>query len=453
MTATETATTPFAGRPLPAWYDDAKFGIFIHWGPYAVPCYAPVDDDMGELFAAGNWEAVFRSSPYTEWYLNSWAIEGSKTAAHHAATYGDRTYDSFVEEFRDRSRGVTMEPWADLFQAAGAKYVVPVTKHHDGFLMWRSDVPNPHRDGWMAERDHVGELAAAVRERGMRFGTYYSGGLDWTFNPPPITDFMSMISNVPSTPEYADYLLAHVDELVRRYQPSVLWNDIAWPFHLDPSETIGRYYDAVPDGVVNDRFNLVAVRQGTLHADFSTPEYTTKPHGDGKWEVCRGIGRSFGYNRMETEATMPSVDELVWMVADIVGRGGNLLLNVGPTADGQIPLAQAMRLTALGWWLRVNGDAIYGTRPRSVEAGGSVVTTGDGREARITIGADGTTYAIVQGAPTDEVRLPVTVGEGAEVRLLGNDRALPHAMRDGQLAVSLPDHFPASPATAFAISS
>ena len=273
-----------------------------------------------------------------------------------------------------------MEPWADLFQAAGARYVVPVTKHHDGFLMWRSDVPNPHRAGWMAERDHVGELAAAVRERGMRFGLYYSGGLDWTFNPPPIRDFMSMITNVPSTPEYGDYALAHVDELVRRFEPSVLWNDIAWPFHLDPADTIGRYYDAVPDGVVNDRFNLVAVRQGTLHADFSTPEYSTTPHGDGKWEVCRGIGRSFAYNRMESEATMPSVDELVWMLADIVGRGGNLLLNVGPTADGQIPLAHVMRLTALGWWLRVNGDAIYSTRPRSSDAGGSVVTTGDGRE-------------------------------------------------------------------------
>ena len=101
---------------------------------------------------------------------------------------------------------------------------------------------------------------------------------------------------------------------------------------------------------------------------------------------------------------------------------------------------------------KVNGDAIYGTRPRSSDAGGSVVATGDGREARITVGADGTTFAIVQGAPTDEVRLPVAVGEGAEVRMLGNDRVLPHAVRDGLLAVTLPDHFPAAPATVFAIS-
>ena len=111
---------PFAGRPLPAWYDDAKFGIFIHWGPYAVPCYAPVDRNMGELVAAGDWTEVFKWSPYTEWYLNSWSLPGSATAQHHADTYGDRTYASFVDEFRARSVGVDVAVWADLFAAAGA---------------------------------------------------------------------------------------------------------------------------------------------------------------------------------------------------------------------------------------------------------------------------------------------------------------------------------------------
>ena len=91
------ASHPYADRPLPEWYDDAKFGIFIHWGPYAVPCYAPVDHDMGDLFAEGDWAGVFRNSPYTEWYLNSWSLEGSPTALHHAANYGDRPYAGFVE--------------------------------------------------------------------------------------------------------------------------------------------------------------------------------------------------------------------------------------------------------------------------------------------------------------------------------------------------------------------
>jgi len=438
----------FSDRPLPAWYDDAKFGIFIHWGPYAVPCFAPVDNDMGELFAEGNWAAVFRESPYTEWYLNSWSLEGSSTARHHAETHGDRTYASFVEEFRDRSRGVDVAHWAGLFAEAGARYVVPVTKHHDGFLMWRSDVPNPHRSGWMAERDHVGELAAAVRERGLRFGLYYSGGIDWTFQPPPIADLMGLITAVPSSSAYCDYAIAHVRELIDRYEPASLWNDIGWPAPLDPNDTFAYYYDRVPDGIVNDRFNVIAVAQGTLHADIATPEYSTTASDARKWEVCRGIGRSFGYNRMESEATMPSVDELVWMLVDIVARGGNLLLNVGPTADGQIPMAQAARLTALGWWLRVNGAAIYGTRPWTVAQTG---VAGDGREVRYTATGD-TVHVLVPGGCQGELRLPGrSVADGSTVRMLGNDRSLPHAVRDGALVVELADHQPPAPVTVFAI--
>ncbi len=447
MTAVSDIPVPFSDRPIPPWYDDAKFGIFIHWGPYAVPCYAPVVNDMGDLFATGDWSAVFRSSPYTEWYLNSWSLDGSPTALHHAEMYGNRTYDSFVDEFRARSQGVDVAHWADLFAAAGARYVVPVTKHHDGFLMWKSGTPNPHRAGWMAERDFVAELAVAVRERAMRFGVYYSGGLDWTFSPPPIDSLLSMVKSIPISPEYCDYATAHVHELVDRFAPSLLWNDIGWPSPLDPNDTFAAYYDRVPDGIVNDRYNIVAVAQGTLHADIATPEYSTKASSSRKWEVCRGIGRSFGYNRMETEATMPSVEELVWMLVDIVARGGNLLLNVGPTADGQIPLAQAARLTALGWWLRVNGSAIYGTRPWRIQTD----TAADGRAVRYT--TDGrTVFAIVQGAPVDELRLrDVTLEEGSTVRMLGNSRDLPHAVRGDALVITLADHQPPAPATVFAI--
>ena len=437
---------PFAGRPLPQWYDDAKFGVFIHWGPYAVPCYAPVDRDMGDLMRAGDWQEIFKWSPYTEWYLNSWAIEGSPTEAHHLATYGNRTYADFVEEFRTRSSGADMGQWADLFAQAGARYVVPVTKHHDGFLMWHSATENPYRQGWTAPRDFIGELAAAVRERGMRFGLYYSGGLDWTFQPPPIRDLASLFTNVPATPEYAEYVTAHVHELIERFLPCSLWNDIGWPGNLDPNDTIGHYYSNVPDGVVNDRFNMIASAMGQLHCDFHTPEYTTEASGPRKWEVCRGIGRSFGYNRMENESTFPTVDDNIWMLCDIVARGGNLLLNVGPGADGQIPMAQVLRLTAMGWWLRINGDAVFGTRP------GGTGSTGDGRDVVFTH-RDTTTYAIVRGAPADEVAFAIgRPGEGAEVRMLGNGRALPHTWADGTLRVQLPDHLPAAPATVFAVS-
>jgi len=445
----EPSTTSFSGRPIPIWYDDAKFGIFIHWGPYAVPCYAPVDHDMGELFAAGSWAEVFRHSPYTEWYLNSWGLEGSPTARHHADVYGDRPYASFVDEFHDRSNGVDVGHWASLFAAAGARYVVPVTKHHDGYLMWQSDVANPFRDRWMAERDHIAELAAAVRALQMRFGVYYSGGLDWTFNTTPIDSLLAMVQSIPTTPEYCEYATAHVRELIDRFDPSVLWNDIGWPRPLDPHDTFRYYYDRVPDGVVNDRFDLVGANSGRIHADISTPEYSVKASETRKWEVCRGIGRSFGYNRMETDATMPTVDELVWMLVDIVARGGNLLLNAGPTADGQIPFAQAARLTALGWWLRVNGAAIYGTRPWLEHS----AVAGDGRNVRYTTDVAGTVYAVTEGSPSGELRLPGrSVAAGSTVRMLGNDRDLPHAVRGHDLVITLADHQPAAPATAFAIS-
>lgn len=441
-------TVPFADRPLPVWHDDVKLGIFIHWGPYAVPCWAPLSNDMGEMMEHGNWADAFRATPYTEWYLNSWAIEGSPVAAHHDAVYGPSvTYADFVASFVERAGGASVADWVPLFAAAGARYVVPVTKHHDGFLMWHSDVPNPHRAGWMAQRDHIGELAAATADAGMRFGVYYSGGLDWTFVPPPITDLASLIAAVPNNPEYAEYATAHVHELIERFRPCALWNDIGWPSRLDPNDLFARYYEAVPDGIVNDRFDIVRVARGQLHADIATPEYSTKPRGNRKWEVCRGIGRGFGYNREETEATLLPPDDLIWMLVDIVARGGNLLLNVGPGADGQIPFAQALRLTALGWWLRVNGAAIYGTRP------GGTCVAGDGRAVACTVGADGTRFVIAQGAPSGTWAVPVDApGEGAEVRMLGNARPLPWRWRDGTLSVELPDHLPPAPATAFSIS-
>jgi alpha-L-fucosidase len=381
--------------------------------------------------ARGAWEEVFRASPYVEWYLNSWSFEGSPVSNFHQEHFPGRTYESFVEEYRVRSHGVDVAHWADLFQMAGAKYVVPVTKHHDGFLMWHSNIPNPHRDGWMG--DHQ-----------MRFGLYYSGGIDWTFQPPPIKDIAGLFANIPPQPDYHEYATAHYHELIDRFLPDVLWNDIGWPLAHDPNDIIRYYYDKVPHGVVNDRFNTLGVMAGTQHADFRTPEYSTTAT-EQKWEVCRGIGRSFGYNRMETETSYPSVDQNIWMLADIVARGGNLLLNVGPTAEGQIPMVQAARLTGMGWWLRVNGEAIYGTRP------GGVQTAADGRPVAMTH-TDTTTYLIAKGGPVDElcVESPQPSSQW-EVRMLGNSRVLPSTWRDGQLRIELPDHLPAAPATVFAI--
>lgn len=170
-------------RDLPQWFDDAKFGIFLHWGPATVPAYAPPDSDFNEIFRT-NYDNAFAFSPYAEWYQNVMQFEQSPTHSFHQENHGPEvSYDDFAEQFKRDVVAWDPEDWADIFADIGARYVVLVTKHHDGFLLWPSVEPNPHKDAWQTERDLVGELAAAVRNRGLRFGTYYSGGIDWSFEP------------------------------------------------------------------------------------------------------------------------------------------------------------------------------------------------------------------------------------------------------------------------------
>jgi alpha-L-fucosidase len=435
-------------RALPGWYDDAKLGIFVHWTAAAVPAFAPVNESPFDLAAEGGWEEAMRRSPYTEWYQNSIAIEGSPAAIHHAEVHGNRPYDDFVGTFLDGHAGWQADPWADLFQAAGARYVVLVTKHHDGVLLWPSATPNPNKQRWGSDRDIVGDLATAVRHRGLRFGTYYSGGLDWSFGGLPMRDFQQMLEAIPQTDEFVAYVRAHWDELIERYQPDVLWADIGSPAALDLPALFERYYAAVPEGVINNRFDWMRQSVGQVHCDFVTPEYSTRGSRSRKWETCRGVGTSFGYNREEDEASYLSADELVRMFVDVVANGGNLLLNVGPNGDGTIPFIQAQRLLALGWWLNTNGDAIYGTRPWSRIEG----TTADGLDVRYTT-RDGAVFALVCGTPaSDVVELDVTPAPGATVRVLGHDADLPWEATSAGCRVTLPVRPADTPAFALRLS-
>jgi alpha-L-fucosidase len=439
--------TDVPDRPLPSWFDDAKLGIFVHWTAAAVPAYAPITDSPFDLAGGSGWEEAMRSSPYVEWYWNSISIEGSPAALHHAAHHGDVPYDTFVEQFLDGHGGWSAGRWADLFEAAGARYVVLVTKHHDGVLLWPSATPNPNKARWASDRDIVGELADAARARGLRFGTYYSGGLDWSFGGLPMTDLRSMFGAIPQTPEYVAYVDAHWRELVERYRPDVLWGDIGSPADLDLEALFADYYTAVPDGVVNNRFDWIAQTAGGRHCDFVTPEYSTKGDAHRKWESTRGIGTSFGFNREESDATYLSPAALIRMFVDVVANGGNLLLNVGPTAEGTVPFAQAERLLALGWWLGTNGDAVYGTRPWPGAAAAGT-TTGAGQEVRYTEGDDAV-FAIVCDTPTtDSVELGLGLPDGAEVRLLGHEGPLRWESADGGVRVSLPGRPAEGPALA-----
>lgn len=190
-------------------------------------------------------------------------------------------------------------------------------------------------------------------------GLYYSGGLDWRFTDEPILTFDDLERIVPGTEEYARYAHESVRELIHRYRPSVLWNDIGWPEEGrdELPALFAEYYNTVPDGLVNDRWSVD-------HRDVATHEYEMPDTPSGEvWEMIRGLGYSFGYNRNETEAETLDGPALIRLLVDVVSRNGNLLINVGPTAEGVIPDVQRTALEAMGEWLGRNGTAIHGTRP------------------------------------------------------------------------------------------
>lgn len=342
-------------RPLPDWLPHAKLGIFIHWGAYSVPAWA---EPSGALGAVPD-EEWFAHNAYAEWYGNTIRIPGSPAAEHHRETYGDAPYDDFLDSWT--ASRFDPAAWAELFAAAGAQYVIPTTKHHDGIALW--DAPGTgtrntvHRG---PRQDLVGALAEAVRAAGMRFGVYYSGGLDWSISDfPPHTSGAEVSSLRPNDAAYNAYALLHVRDLVQRYAPDVLWNDINWP---DSGKRTGAwslhelftdFYAGNPDGVVNDRW-------GDTHADFRTSEYEhgTDIETGTDWEQCRGLGFSFGYNQVEDTDVVLSGHQLARLLGDVVSRGGRLLLNVGPTGDGEIPAIQQESLRSLGRWMSVLADTV-----------------------------------------------------------------------------------------------
>ena len=410
---------------VPAWYHDAKFGIFIHWSLSCVPAFAPTrKGDIIEVLKNEGTRALFANQPYSEWYLNSIRIKGSPAYEYHAATYGEGyDYYNFADDFNKALDRWNPAQWCDLFKKAGARYVVPVTKHHDGFLLWPSEHPNPIRPDLHASRNVIGELTEAVKAGGMRIGFYYSSPYDWTFTSKPLTDFADSITLVPADKVYIDYVNAHWRELIDRYQPSLLWSDVGYPPGTNVNEIFAYFYNRNPEGVVDDRWsqfpkslrwlirtpivrplvNLIGRRmfiRGTTaavsgHCDFVTPEYTSYSDiQEKKWECVRGMGKSFGYNREEKPEDFLTVPEAIRLLVDIVSKNGNLLLNVGPMPGGKIPDVQRGILEGMGEWLRTNGEAIYGTRPW-VRAEGQA---SGGIPVRFT-GKRDALFAILMGTP------------------------------------------------------
>lgn len=337
-------------RKIPEWFHDAKFGIFIHWGVYAVPAYAPVIKNSGYS--------------YSEWYWKRLDENQKDFRAFHNENYGnDFQYPQFESSFK--AELYEPEYWAKVFANSGAKYVVLTSKHHEGYALWNSaEADKSWQRPWNAvtgtpKRDLLGDLSRAVRDEGLKMGYYYSL-YEW-FNPLWKTDKKKYVE---------EHMFPQFKDLVTRYKPSIIFSDGEWDLTdtaWKSEELLAWLYNESPvksEVVVNDRWGS-NTRGKNTGSTYTTSEYGSGMDANVIWEESRGIGHSYGYNRNEKLQDYKTGKELILILTDVVARGGNLLLDIGPTADGRIPVIMQERLNEIGEWLKINGEAIYETTPYS----------------------------------------------------------------------------------------
>ncbi len=422
-----------AARATPQWFGDAKLGIFIHWGLYSVPAWATPTTTPDKVT---DWKAFYTSNPYAEWYLNSLRIAESPTQIHHQKTYGNAyDYYRFKDSLMQKTQHFNMASWADLFAKIGANYIVFTTKHHDGFTLYPSKITNPFKPASIinSPRDFVGELSRAAKKKGMKFGVYYSGGLDWTFNDIPVTNLWpDLFESMPQSEAYKNYADSQYYELIKRYKPDILWNDVNYPKNGNLSGIFSNLVSINPQAVINDRW-----QQYPELANFTTPEYTVLNEiAAHKWETCRGLGYSFGYNQIEGDKELLSSKKLIELLIDVVSKNGNLLLNVGPKADGTIPENQMKRLVDLGNWMNINSEGIYATTPYKIAS----AKLKDSTELRFTKKGNDL-YIFLFSKPQDNsIFIPdCNTGKSSTIFLFGKNRqSLVYSKAGNGINIKLP---------------
>jgi len=448
---------------IPEWFKDAKFGIFIHWGVYAVPAF-------------GN-----------EWYPRQMYIEDSKVNQYHVATYGSLTefgYKDFIPMFK--AEKFSADEWLSLFKEAGAKYVVPVAEHHDGFSLY-----NSARNKWNSvdmgpKKDIVGELKTASEKYGLHFGLsshraenawFFNGGLEI---PSDVQDpqYASLYGErlaepggqTEDCPEGAGFneksikeWLEHTYELVDLYEPELFWFD--WtvgkkPFKETFYHFMAYYYNSALDWnkgvVVNTKFGY-----GDNIQVFDIERGKSDKSRKYPWQTDTSIGKkSWGYIENETQK---SPNQIIDDLIDIVSKNGNMLLNIGPRPDGTITEGQQEVLREIGGWLKVNGEAIYGTRPWIIAVEGTKEGTSgafsDNEETEYTVQdirftkKGDAVYAICLEWD-DEGVIIQSIGEDFSVRavsMLGSAEELKWNHGEEGLKVDFPDEKPSEFAHALKI--
>ena len=427
-------------RPIPTWFTDAKFGIFVHWGVYSVPAWAPANEDIGVY------------AKYAEWYwmrINGGTDPNAQKADvgkmfmdHHNKMYGkDFKYQDFAPKFK--AEYFNPNEWADIFKDAGAKYVILTSKHHEGFTLW------PSKESWNwnsvdvgPHRDLCGDLTTAVKEKGLHMGMYYSL-YEW-FNPLYKSDSAKYV---------ADHMIPQLKDLVTRYKPEIIYPDGEWdhPSKVWQSEKFLSWLyneSAVKNSVVvNDRWGK---ETRSKHGGYYSSEYGMVEGGAKvsdmvahPWEEIRGIGTSFGYNHVEDLNNYMTPQDLIHLLINIVAHGGNLCLNVGPTADGRIPVIMQQRLHEMGQWLKVNGEAIYGTtvwqnRPESKDSATTFYTK-KGKDL----------YVICTKWDNKKLVVP-GISKRSKVTLVGADITVKSTVSGGNLTINPPAITPANNPSSYA---
>jgi len=416
--------TSLAAHQAPYWFQSAKFGVFIHWGVYSVPAWAPV------------------GKQYAEWYWDQMQDPNNPTYAYHRDTYGeDFAYDDFIPRFT--AEKFDPRAWVELFRDAGAQYHVLTSKHHEGFALWDTKLSDRNAVKRGPKRDLVKELFEASRRhtpelhRGLYFSMpeWFNPDNPWmghaprnpySLEPVPYTGYTAGKDYV------TEYQAPQLLELIHGYDPELIWCDIGGA--NDSLDVLAEYFNHAKnrrrpvDVTVNDR-------SGIAFHDFTTPEYTTYENTVvAKWESSRGLDPfSYGYNRATPDDGYMTAEQVVRNLVDIVSKNGNFLLDIGPRADGSIPEVMQTRLRETGRWLRVNGEAIYDTTYWS-----RMAQLGD--DLRFTVRPDEAFYihSLAEPGAKLTVEAPVPVRVGDRVTLLGHDRPLTWTVTNGALVIDVP---------------
>jgi len=441
-------------KRTPEWFRNAKFGIYTHWGVYSVPA----------------------TGPNCTWYPYNMYREGTEQYEHHVKTYGDPAnfgYKDFIHLFT--AEKFNADEWAQTFKDSGAQFAGPVGEHHDGFSMWDSP-SNPWCAAKMGpKRDVVGELERAIRSQGMRFMVAMHHAENWWFYPHwrkefdtsdpkyaglygephdlggPISNEWFFDQQMPSK-SFLDQWLHRLHEVVDRYSPDMVWFDFGIS-RIDEGyllDFLSYYYNGGAERLVTYKDNHLAPNVAVL--DYELGREAELTYHEWLTDSTVDAGVAWGYMN---GASYKTPCQLIHYLIDNVSKNGNLLLNIGPKADGTLPEEAKTILKEMGQWLRINGEAIYGTTPWFVAGEGPARLEKSGafnennlpeytaQDVRFTT-KDGSLYAILLGWPKEPIHIRsldwerIYPGSITSIRLLGSDEPIQYELRPDGIRIMPP---------------